>query len=121
MLVNWLSTSSYIASKPFGRKPTLSLVGKKPFWSRQHWSSRVAGAAERCLHTADYLGFKNENTQQYAEHIQQLFPCEAEEGQRRQFSFVLDALVAVDLKRRLDDVADTFSKSKEEPPQKVRK
>lgn len=90
-------------------------------WQNECKRLRLESADDRCLHAADYFGLDSQDASHLADHIKRLLPVKSEEEERKQFAFVVDALVAVDLEHRLDDLLDMFSGSKEDDKSKVAK
>ena len=80
------------------------------------------------MNAAAHLGFEHESAEALAAHIKELLPLKDEAEQRKQFTKIVDALVACDLEHKYEELLDMASKGdgkqeakKEDRPAKAAK
>ena len=63
-------------------------------------------ADERTLNAAAHLGLAHDGAQALADQIKQLLPAEDATAERKQFTKIVDALVASDLEHKYDELEE---------------
>ena len=74
---------------------------------------------ERAMNAAGHLGLADESAEALAQQVRELLPSDDKDAERAQFARIVDALVAVDLEHKYEDLLDQIGEA--EPQDKKAK